>query len=204
MHFEPNHIYHVYNRGNNKTRIFFRDRNYLYLLEKVKKEWLKYCDVLCYCLMPNHFHFMLMPNTVGCKPVILGEKTSNLQNLSKAIGKTLSSYTQAINKQNGTIGNLFTRKTKAKCLTDVPVDSVLFLPTQYMLNSFHYVHLNPFVAGLVKQLGDWAFSSWPDYYLGRLNSLCNVDKTIKLFGAPNIEAFRDIIAINEELLKVVR
>jgi len=117
MHFEPNHIYHVYNRGNNKQPIFFTDANYLYFLKKIKTEWKKYADVLCYCLMPNHFHVMLVPNKDGCKNIVLADKETHMQNLSKKIGKSLSSYTKAVNTQNITSGNLFQKKTKAKLLT---------------------------------------------------------------------------------------
>ena len=93
MHFEEEHIYHVYNRGNNKASIFFSSKNYLVSAQKIKSEWLGYCDIYCYCLMPNHFHFMLQPKKEGCKPIVLNEKTTHLQGLSKTIGKTLSSYT---------------------------------------------------------------------------------------------------------------
>ena len=93
MHFEAEHIYHVYNRGNNKVRIFFTPANYFFLLRKIKTEWLPYCDILCYCLMPNHFHFMLQSKPEGCGNIkILGQSTY-LQILSKTIGKTLISYT---------------------------------------------------------------------------------------------------------------
>jgi hypothetical protein len=53
--------------------------------------------------MPNHFHFMLQPKNEGCETIVLKEKSTHLQVLSKTIGKTLSSYTQAINIQNKTI-----------------------------------------------------------------------------------------------------
>jgi hypothetical protein len=63
-------------------------------------------------------HFMLQPKKEGCKPIVLKERVTHLQILSRAIGKTLSSYTQAINIQNNTTGNLFQKKTKGKCLTE--------------------------------------------------------------------------------------
>jgi len=113
MHFETNQIYHVYNRGNNKQAIFFTEANYTYFLNKIKTEWKKYCDILCYCLMPNHFHIMLITTKEGCENIILGGKDTHMQNLSKIIGKTLSSYTLAINNQNKTSGTLFQKKTKA-------------------------------------------------------------------------------------------
>ena len=36
MHFEPNQIYHVYNRGNNKQPVFVTEANYHYFLQKIK------------------------------------------------------------------------------------------------------------------------------------------------------------------------
>jgi len=178
MHFEPGHIYHLYNRGNNKVPIFFSSKNYLYLLAKVRTEWLSFCDVFSYCLMPNHFHFMLQANNDGCQPVTLKAKSTHLQNLSKAIGKSLSSYTQAVNIQNNTTGNLFQKKTKAKCLTD-PLLSVRFTTGDYLRNCFFYIHNNPLAANLVADLKDWPYSSWLDYYGFRNGSLCNQKKAIQ-------------------------
>ena len=118
MHFTPNEIYHVYNRGNDSQKIFFNDDNYVFFLKKIRKEWGKYCEILTYCLMPNHFHFMIVPTEEACENIYLGAKLSDLQNLSSTIGKTLSSYTKAINIQNQTKGNLFQKKTKAKNLNE--------------------------------------------------------------------------------------
>jgi len=203
MHFEPNHIYHVYNRGNNKTPIFFNDENYFYLLGKIRNEWLKYCDALCYCLMPNHFHFMLMPNNEGCDSITLNQRATAIQRLSKAIGKTLSSYTQAINLQNKTTGNLFQKKTKAKCLTDLPIDNTGFPATEYLLNCFHYIHLNPLEANLVSHLNDWPFSSWLDYCQLRNDNLCDTEKTIQLLGISDVKAFTNSFAADERILKQI-
>ena len=182
MHFDPNHIYHVYNRGNNKTRIFFNKKNYHFLQMKIRKEWLSFCEIFCYCLMPNHFHFMLLPNAKGCENLLVGNLPSHLQQLSKSIGKTLSSYTRATNKQNGTTGNLFQQGTKSKCLTDIQIEISPFHRTDYLLNCFHYIHLNPLKARLVSDLRNWPFSSWPDYAGLRNDNLCSMSKAINLLG----------------------
>ena len=62
MEFEPGHLYHVFNRGNNSQKIFFTPANYLYFLNKVKTKILPHADILAWCLMPNHFHLMIHVN----------------------------------------------------------------------------------------------------------------------------------------------
>ncbi|MBN1118656.1 MAG: hypothetical protein JXA77_15705 [Bacteroidales bacterium] len=64
MHFEKEHVYHIYNQGNNRQEIFFKRENYLFFLRKVRAHMLPYCDVFAWCLMPNHFHFLVRVNEV--------------------------------------------------------------------------------------------------------------------------------------------
>jgi putative transposase len=201
MHFEPNQIYHVYNRGNNKQPIFFIEANYLYFLQKIKIEWKKYAGVLCYCLMPNHFHLMLVPNEEGCKNIILADKETHLQNLSKTIGKTLSSYTKAINLQNKKTGNLFQKKTKAKLLTEPNRLNDNFLNHDYLLTCFHYIHQNPLKAKLVNNLKEWMYSSYPDYYSNRNETICNKTLAIKLLGFSEIDFKKESIdKLNDDII----
>ena len=182
MHFNANEIYHVFNRGNNKQAIFFNSNNYIFFLHKIKKEWKQYCEILCYCLMPNHFHFMIVPNKQGCDNIILGDKLSNMQNLSKVIGKTLSSYTKAINIQNKTTGNLFQKKTQSKCLSNTETNDIRLFTADVALTCFHYIHQNPVKANLVKDLSKWIYSSFPDYYGNRNGTLCNKKIAIELLS----------------------
>jgi REP-associated tyrosine transposase len=155
MQFEANGIYHVYNRGNQKTKVFFEPRNYLYFLEKVRKYILPFADVLAYCLMPNHFHFMIRvkDDTIGGK-------------LNKNIGILLRSYTRAVNIQEGDSGSLFQSHTKAKRM-----DEKAELP----LICFNYIHLNPLKAKLVKDLVEWSYSSFLDFTGARNGTLVNMN-----------------------------
>lgn len=74
MHFESNHIYHIYNRGNNSQNIFFTRGNYLFFLQKIRKHILPYADVLAWCLMPNHFHLMVYVKITELRlDTVLGE-----------------------------------------------------------------------------------------------------------------------------------
>lgn len=53
----PNNIYHIYNRGNNKEKIFKESKNYDHFLYLWKKHVNPIADSLVYSLQPNHFHF---------------------------------------------------------------------------------------------------------------------------------------------------
>lgn len=67
MNFQENQIYHIYNQGNDKGAIFFQEKNYLFFLTKMRKILTPYLDFLAYCLMPNHFHWLIIPKPEGCK-----------------------------------------------------------------------------------------------------------------------------------------
>ena len=145
---------------------------------------------------------MLLAKPEGCSYVVQNEQRTNLQTLSKSIGKTLSSYTQAINIQNKTTGSLFQKKTKAKCLTDLPVNATEFLITDYLINCLNYIHLNPLEAKLVSRLENWPYSSWLDYYGSRNGGLCNRESAIRLLGLSNFDilAYRNFV-FNKILLE---
>ena len=53
MYLEQGNIYHIYNQGNNRQLIFFKDKNYLFFLKKIRKELIPFMDFLAYCLMPS-------------------------------------------------------------------------------------------------------------------------------------------------------
>ena len=59
MELIKDNIYHIYNQGNNRQKIFYNRDNYLFFLQKMNDYLLPYCDVLAWCLMPNHFHWMV-------------------------------------------------------------------------------------------------------------------------------------------------
>ena len=114
---EKDLIYHLYNKGNNGQQIFFSRDNYLFFLAKVRKYLYPYCDILAYCLMPNHFHFLIYANANSIKSKTHGNRDVNI--FSKNLRILLSSYTQAINKQERRTGSLFQQNTKLKPLNDI-------------------------------------------------------------------------------------
>ena len=171
MNFESDQIYHVYNRGNQKQTIFFEERNYLLFLRNIRKQLLPFCDILVWCLMPNHFHLIIYAKPSGCFKKLSG--SSEIQELSYRIGIMLSSYTSVVNKEKGFSGSLFQKKTKAKhldCSEDV-------------IRCMHYIHQNPLVAGLShNSLEEWKYSSFLDYCGLRTGTLCNSEKLFAVTG----------------------
>lgn len=155
MNFQPNHLYHIYNRSINHEKLFYSHENYLFFLRKVRVQLLPHCDFLAYCLMSTHFHFLIYTHD-----------NVDEKNFKKSIGILLRSYTSAINKQNGSHGSLFQQHTKAIQVLDYPDSNYSFI-------CFNYIHQNPLVAGLVSKMEDWEYSSFKDYLKLRNGTICN-------------------------------
>ena len=178
MEFFQNELYHIHNRGNNRQIIFFKPENYLYFLKKVRLLLLPHCDILAYCLMPNHFHFLIHSDNRSVLTKLIGGIERNI--LSEGMRNILSSYAQAINKQNGITGSLFQQNTKAKAIVKGGLN--------YDLVCFHYIHQNPLAAKLVKRMEDWPYSSFSDYCGLRKETLCNKELAIRLLDL-NMKSF---------------
>lgn len=168
---------------------------------------LPYCDIMAWCLMPNHFH--LMVRVKNTELIIADQKKVNLSSgsatwsrtptnvmqnsINKSIGIMLASYTRAINKQQNKTGSLFRAKTKAECLNCPKMIEPSFIKengiTQinthdpvktYPQICFNYIHQNPVKANLVKTETDWEFSSARDYADIRDGKLVNKDLSLEL------------------------
>lgn len=191
MKLEEGLIYHVFNQGNNRQPIFFNDDNYIYFLRKVRTHILPYADVICYCLMPNHFHLLIRPNqTASNVAQVLTPSNSGCQTnetdfvvykhqINHELGILLSGYTRGINKQESRTGSLFRGKTKMKNgWIDKPFvagKSNFGIGDGYEVTCFNYIHKNPVEAGLVKSPIDWKYSSALDYAGLRNGTLCNLE-----------------------------
>jgi putative transposase len=112
MNFTEKDIYHIYNRGNNSQQLFFEEENYIHFIKLGKKFLSPNCEILAWCLMPNHFHFLIYANekSVQYPP----SKNIPIQQLSESIRLLLSSYTKAINKKYIRTGSLFQQRKNPK------------------------------------------------------------------------------------------
>lgn len=162
-----NHIYHVYNRGNNRQTIFFSRENYLFFLKKVRSHLLPVCEMLAYCLMPNHFHFLVKTDGRSVAQAARSNRDIAITAFSRGMRTLLSSYAQAIQKQENRSGSLFQQKTKYKQVSSE------WSWEDYTLVCFRYILRNPVSAGIVPHPADWEFSSYRDLAGLREGTLCN-------------------------------
>ena len=203
MHFEPNALYHIYNRSN--ETVFITRENYLFFLKKVRKLIAPVCNIFAYVLMPNHFHFLIQATENSCQDI--NEKhRQDTQILSKNIGTLLSSYTLAFNNQENRRGSLFSHHTGEKMLNDTFETSSYrrkkLMEEDYATTCFLYIHQNPVMAGLVSKLEEWEFSSFRDYAGFRNGTLIQKDLAFSFIQLDK-EAFyeQSMQILDEEILK---
>jgi len=197
--YSPNVIYHVYNQSINFEPLFRSEENYLFFLNKIRTHLLPVADILCYCLMPDHFHLMLKPKPDGCAPSNVrrlpkaGESPGEVhyqQELSHQIKIMLSSYTRAFNKRYNRRGSLFKGKTKAKPgyqdfvaeHHEFSVEAPFTRYVPYLRTCFYYIHENPVKAHYALSPEEWPFSSAADYANLREGTLCNYALAEHLLG----------------------
>src|SRR5690606_17178905 len=129
MKIVPNEFYHVYNQGNNREKIFFDRSNYIYFLKLVRSKIFPFKEILSYCLMTNHFHFLLLATDVSARTKKVGSLDVSL--LMDGFRQLLSSYAHAINSKKNRSGSLFRQKTKTILIEDKTED--------YLSNVFNYI-----------------------------------------------------------------
>lgn len=168
-HFTEDGIYHVYNRGVEKRKIFMDEQDYAVFLnllkyylsptDKDEKHPLmqfqnfqivrprplsnleKEVDLIAYCLMPNHFHLLL--------------KQITIDGVTKLLRCISTIYAMYFNKRYKRVGYLF----------QGPYKAVMVAEDSYLLHLSRYIHQNPFeLTG--RDPVNYPYSSY-QYYLGR-------------------------------------
>lgn len=149
--------YHIYNRGINSETIFLSDENKKYFLNLFDKYLNGKCLIYAYCLMDNHFHFLI---TVKVDGEIVTQALSNLFN----------AYAKAFNKASNRTGSLFEKHFKRIRITD----------ENYLRQLIVYIHLNP-KHHLNLDFSKFKFSSYNAYLSDRETKLERT-KVLEIFG----------------------
>jgi len=151
--FINNGYYHVFNRGSEKRIIFNQARDYSNFLTRVVKNSQKYSiEILSYCLMPNHFHFLL-------------HQASDLT-VTSFMNALQLGYAKYFNTKYDRVGPLFQGRFKAKSIES----------EQYLLQVSAYIHKNPIAnyldsgnqspvdsRNLLSLLRNYPYSSYKEY-----------------------------------------
>ncbi len=193
-------IYHIYNRGSEKRDIFTQPRDYRRFqntfyyyqyqgpksrLSKLSRNTFssfipqqdkKLVEILAYCLMPNHFHFLVKQLKDG--------------GISLFSSQLANSYTKYFNTKYRRVGSLFQGTFK----------SVLIESDEQFVHVSRYIHLNPIVSGMVKELEAYPWSSYEEYLSGN-SRYCALGEVLAFFSSPERykEFTEDQIAYGSEL-----
>ena len=141
----PDYPHHVIQRGVRSMNVFDSDEDrwaYLgFLSEEARRFGL---TILAWCLMTNHVHFVVVPNT----------ETS----LARGFGEAHRRYTRMKNFAQGVRGYLFQGRFSSSVLDE-----------NHLLAAVRYVELNPTRAGMVKCAWEYPWSS-AGFHTGTLES----------------------------------
>ena len=132
----PGCLYHVIARGNERRNIFVDETDrydFMHRLGVALHQSEGKC--LAWCLMPNHFHLVILR---GLRP------------LSELMRRLLTGYAGNFNRRHLRCGHLFQNRYK----------SILCAQDEYLLELVAYVHLNPLRAKLVGNYEDLRRYKW--------------------------------------------
>lgn len=114
---------------------------------------------ICYCFMPNHFHFLIKQNQEN--------------GISKFLSNFENSFTKYFNTTNKRKGHLFLGQFKA----------VRIETDEQLLHISRYIHLNPYSSFVVKNLEDLLSYKWSSLgeYLDKRNGFCDKEIILSKF-----------------------
>lgn len=215
--FANGQFYHVFNRGVERRHTFttskefvrayetlkyyrfanlpLRFSKFLTLNKEEKEKFIVKLDrkntlveIIAYCFMPNHFHFLLRQNKDN--------------GTSKFMANFQNSYSKYFNKKNERTGPLFEGLFKA----------VLVESDEQLLHLTRYIHLNPVTPYLIneEELPNYEWSSFPEYLNHKEGSFIAADVALNFFKSSEkynqfvldqVEYARTLDAIKHALLE---
>lgn len=177
----PGSIYHVFNRAVGNENLFRKEEDYYKWIEYFKKYVIPFCELYAYCLLPNHYHFLLRINfdsTAIC--------------FSKAMSDAANSFCKWYNKEYKRKGSLFIRPFKRKLIED---DHQLAWTTWY-------IHRNPMHHGYTNDWPCWKFSSFQVFFTEKPTSLSR-DFILDFFGNKEELLKQHVLNANEAIINLI-
>ncbi|WP_029036297.1 transposase [Salinimicrobium xinjiangense] len=174
---EKDSVYHLYNRGINRSNIFSNEENKFYFLKQYNKYLSGKVSTFAYCLLQNHFHLVVR---------IEGET----KEVTQCFSNFFNSYAKAYNKLENRSGSLFEKHFKR-----IKVNK-----ESYLKQLIIYVNLNPQIH-FGEDFKDYSFSSYKEI-LKESSKIIKSDEIFELFGGKkNFEEVHDIrkISLSDQL-----
>ncbi len=151
--------HHITQRGVRSMDIFKNDSDRNTYLQFIKEETQRYeIDILAWCLMTNHVHFVALPH--------------NESSFARGFGEAHKRYTRMKNFREGVRGYLFQGRF-GSCVLD----------ERHLLAAVQYVENNPVAAGIVMNAWEYPWSS-AAYHVGKIEDDVLV-KDRSLYGLVN-------------------
>ena len=148
-------FYHIYNHANGNENLFIVKSDYILFLKKYENYAAPYFDIFCYCLMPNHFHFLVKVKSINELKLNGYKDSENIHNfLSHKLGTYFNSYTKSYNINYNRKGSLFNQSFHR-----IAIDT-----EKYLYKLVIYIHYNPVNHGFVSKPEEWSFSSFKNIY----------------------------------------
>jgi putative transposase len=127
---------HVVQRGHNREACFYVEEDYRFYLHWLEEAAKKYgCDIHAYVLMTNHVHLLVTPHT-----------PSSLARLMQSLGRR---YAQYVNRFYARSGSVWEGRYRAS----------LIQAEEYLLTCYRYIEMNPVRANMVRDAGEYRWSS---------------------------------------------
>lgn len=146
----PGVFYHIYNRGNNRENIFIEERNYTLFMNLYSRYIPPIADTYAYCLLRNHFHFLVRVKTEQEFQTLKVSETLRVFNPSQQFSNLFNAYAKTINETYNRTGSLFQN----------PFGRRTVISNQHFIHLIVYIHLNPQRHRLVEDFRNWPFSSY--------------------------------------------
>jgi len=192
---ENGKIYHIYNRGNNKDTMFFTDDDYACFVKLYKAFIPGVADTLSWCLMKNHFHFLVRikdENEIGylnpafAKSRIISRKWKVYANpivgVKQQIKPTprmqfrhlLSTYTIYLNNMYNRTGSVIEKNYERSLVEN----------NEYLRTLFLYINSNPVKHSIRKQAEKYRWSSCKALIKGSSDGFVDHSFLKNCFGSP--------------------
>lgn len=177
---------HVIQRGNNRNPCFFSENDRAAYLDWLRRAAEKLdCAIHAYVLMTNHVHLLLTPARAGAVSILM-----------QSLGRRYVQYVNHTYRRSGTLweGRFLASVVQAEA---------------YLLKCMRYIELNPVRAGMVKQPGDYRWSSFRHNGLGRPDRLIREHAIYAALGSdpePRRQEYRALFRaqLDDEVLAEIR